>query len=463
MRSDLPADDQSSLCKATRVTFHKAFAQATIRSAAPDRQRETRMWLEILRGPIAKGTIRTTFVLGIRLLTQAGTLLIVARMLGPQQFGAFAGISALAVIMGTLSTFGTHVVLIESVSSDSSSRHDIISYAIPTTMLCGGVLLGTYLFIAWLALPEIEVTTGVLITIGVTELLLQPLYGLPIAERLATGQVARSQLMHILPLALRFIAAAVVFALAPDDPLAAYVAGYLAASLVALAFATMTTPDCWPAIRRWRLPNRHELKHAAGYAASSFTSNGPGELDKTLAAKLLPLTTAGLYSAGARVIGAATLPVAAMMLSAVPRLFREGRTQPKRTTKLLRWVFGSALAYSFALAGILWLAAPFFGWIFGPRYHGLDTMVRWLCPAVPGLTLRLAAGTVLVTLDKPWLRVGYEITGLVVLTVAAGILAPMVGAAGMPLALTLSEWVMAAVGIGLIASVRRAGQHRINA
>ena len=45
-----------------------------------------------MTGPIARGTIRTTFVLGLRLLVQAGTLLIVARMLGPDQFGAFASV-----------------------------------------------------------------------------------------------------------------------------------------------------------------------------------------------------------------------------------------------------------------------------------------------------------------------------------------------------------------------------------
>ncbi|AGG88080.1 lipopolysaccharide biosynthesis protein [Rhodanobacter denitrificans] len=413
------------------------------------------MRFEILRGPIAKGTIRTTFVLGMRLVVQAGTLLIVARMLGPQQFGAFAGVSALAVILGTLSTFGTHVVLIKSVSSDRSSRHDILAYAIPITTICGCVLLGIYLSTVLLALPETGIPMAALIAIGVTELLMQPLYGLPIAERLAMGQVARSQLMQVLPLALRLITAAAVFMLAPANPLAAYAAGYFAASLVALGFAAMITRDCWPPVRRWRLPSQRELRHTAGYAASNFTSNGPGELDKTLAAKLLPLAMAGLYSAGARVIGAATLPVVAMVLSAVPRLFREGRAQPKRTAHLLRWVFGAALAYGLVLASIMRLIAPCFDWIFGAKYHGLDTMIQWLCLAIPGITLRLAAGTVLVTLDKPWLRVGYEIAGLTVLVVAASILATTVGTVGMPLALALSEWLMAAVGIGLIVKMQR--------
>lgn len=439
------------------------FVHTRTRLAAPNQYRPICMRLDILRGPIARGTIRTTFVLGLRLFVQSGTLLIVARMLGPQQFGAFAGISALAVILGTLSTFGTHIVLIERVSLDHSTRRDILAYAIPTTMVCGGLLFGIYLLVALLALPEIGITSGMLVIIGITELLLQPLYSIPIAGRLAAGQVARSQSMHIFPLALRLVTAVSVFAWAPANPLAVYLVGYLVATLVALVFATATTPDCWPSIRHWRLPDRRELRHAGGYAASTFTSNGPGELDKTMAAKLLPLAAAGLYSAGARVIGAATLPVAAMMLSAVPRLFREGRAQPGRTARLLRWVFGSTLAYSLVLAGVLWLLAPFFGWIFGPRYHGLDNMVRWLCPAVPGLALRLVAGTVLVTLDKPWLRVGYEIVGLLVLALAAYFLSTRIGEVGMPVALALSEWVMAAIGIGLIASARHTEQRDVNA
>lgn len=51
-------------------------------------------------GPITKSTIRTSFVLGIRLLIQTGTLLLVARLLGASNYGLFAGIAALAVLIG---------------------------------------------------------------------------------------------------------------------------------------------------------------------------------------------------------------------------------------------------------------------------------------------------------------------------------------------------------------------------
>ena len=60
-------------------------------------QKIHRKWLS---GPIAQSTLKTTAVLGVRLFVQAGTLLIVARMLGPEQFGVFVGVAALAVMLG---------------------------------------------------------------------------------------------------------------------------------------------------------------------------------------------------------------------------------------------------------------------------------------------------------------------------------------------------------------------------
>lgn len=406
-----------------------------------------------IRGPIARGTLRTSFVLGLRLIVQAGTLLLVARMLGPDRFGAFAGVAALAVILGTLATFGTNIVLLGEVSKDPARREQVLPYAVPFTLLCGGVLLAIYLLICTFVLDEAGVSITLLLAIGIAETLLQPLFILPAMEHLGRGRIARSQLLQTLPLALRLAAAAVVFVLQPADPLSAYGYGYLFASLIALGVATLAMPAPWPALKKWRLPNGGELRNAAGYAALNITATSPAELDKTLATKLLPLAASGLYAAGARVIGAATLPVIAMMLSALPRLFREGQDQPRRTAHLLRWIFAAALGYSIALAVLLWFIAPIFVWIFGPKYHGIEHTIHWLTLAVPGMALRMAAGSVLTALAKPWMRVGYEVTGLVILIAAAVLLVSRLGATGMPLALACAEWAMTSAGGILIVYV----------
>ena len=401
--------------------------------------------ISITQGPIARGTIRTSFVLGLRLVVQAGTLLLVARLLGPREYGAFAGVAALAVVLGTVSTFGTQLVLLGEVSRDATRRAQVLQYAVPFTLLCGTVLLGIYLLLCTTVLHEAGVSISVLIAIGATEMLLQSLLSLPAAEHLALGRIARSQLLTVLPLALR-LAAAAVFLLRPADPLAAYGYGYFLASFIALIIATATMPAPWPRLHFWRLPSKTELREAAGYAALNVTGTTPAELDKTLATKLLPLAASGLYAAGARVIGAVTLPVIAMMLSALPRLFREGQDKAGQTGRLLRWVFGAALAYGSALAVVLWFIAPVFVWLFGPRYTGIQHIVHWLCLAVPGMALRLVAGNVLMALGKPWMRAGFEVVGVVLLIFAAVILTSYLQATGMALALACSEWVMAVLG-----------------
>jgi len=405
-----------------------------------------------MKGPIARGTIRTTFILGLYTLVQAGTLLLIARMLGPYQFGAFAGVASLAVLLGTVSSFGMNIVLLGEVAKAPSYREQILPYAIPTTLLCGGALLALYFASCMLVLRIASVPWPVVLALGVTELWLQPLFNLVVYEHHGLGRIAGSQLLKTLPLALRLVAAAVIFLMHASDPLAAYAYIYPVLSLLALGFALRTLPSAWPSTRQWRLPSIAELREAAGFAALAITASGPGELDKTLATKLLPLPAAGVYSAGARTIVATTLPINAMMTSALPRLFREGRDQPERTSRLLLWIFGATLVYMLLITALLWLSAPVFEWLFGAKYQGLDRTIRWLCVAVPGLALRMVAGTIMMTLGKPWVRVGFEITGLVVLVVAAVALTPRFGPLGMPLALACSEWSMAAIGVALITS-----------
>lgn len=408
-----------------------------------------------MKGPIASATIRTSAVLGLRLIAQTGTLLLVARMLGPDQFGAFAGVAALAVMLGTLSTFGTHLVLLGEVAKEPRRREQVLRYALPTTLLCGGVLLLGFLLLSRWLLPSHAMGWSVLLAIGLADVLLLPLLGLIASEYLAAERTARAQLLQTSPLALRLVVAGLVLAVQPAQPLVAYAHGYWVVTAVALIAGMARMPQPWPHPKLWRWPSRCEQRESVSYAVLNITAIGPSELDKTLAARLLPLSAAGLYAAGARVVGAVTLPVVALMLSALPRLFREGKDQPQRTARLLRWVFGATGLYSLTLATLLWWCAPLFVLFLGDKYAGVDDTIRWLCLAVPGMALRIAAGNVLMALGKPWMRASFEVAGLVVLISVAILLTAQFDTLGMALALAGAEWMMALLGGWLVVRVHR--------
>jgi len=401
----------------------------------------------MLKGPIARATIRTSFVLGLRLVVQAGTLLLVARMLGPADYGAFAAIAALAVLMGTFATFGTHLVLLAEISKKPDQRQPVLAYAVPTTLISGSVLFLLYLAAGQFWLANASVPLQVMACIGLAETLLLPLYLLPATEELALEKTARSLLLVIFPLALRMAVAGIVMLLAPAQPLVLFAWLYLATALLALVCMKVYKHDAWLQPKQWKLPNRAQLKHSVGYATLSLTAAGPSELDKMLAVKLLPLGVSGLYAAASRVIGAATLPVTALLLSALPRLFRQAGEQSAQSQRLNRWIYLSVLIYGMALAGLLWFAAPAVQWLFGSQYQGMGDMLRWLCLAVPGLVLRLTVASILMTQDKPWLRAGFEVFGMATLAIAAFALYPMFGSKGMALALAASEWGMVLIAM----------------
>jgi O-antigen/teichoic acid export membrane protein len=387
-------------------------------------------------------------VLGLRLAVQAGSLLLLARLLGPRQFGAFAGVAALAVLLGTLSTFGTHLVLLGEMSKDPAQRAQVLPYALPTTLLCGGILLAVYMLLCMFWLNVTSIIVAVLLAIGIAEVVLQPLLILATSELHATGRIAGSQWLQMLPMVFRLALLGILSIWKPAQALPLYAAGYVAASGLALIYGWTQLPQPWPWWNTWRLPGRAELRHAVGYAAINVSKAGPAELDKTLALRLLAHDAAGVYAAGARVVGAITLPVTAMTLSALPRLFREGSRSDSK--HLLAWMYGAAVVYSLTLAVLIWLAAPAFVFLFGARYAGMDAVIRVLCLAVPAIALRLVAGNALMALGTPWMRVAFEATGLLVLAIASVLLVNGSNSQPLPLALVCAEWTMALLGCAFV-------------
>lgn len=413
-----------------------------------------KIYRKCLSGPIAQSTFQTTLVLGLRLFVQAGTLLIVARMLGPSQFAAFAGIAALAVLMGTFATFGTHLVLLAQVSRDPAQRDHILPYAVPTTLISGGLLFAAYLLITQTVFANLDLSFLVLFCIGLAETVLLPLFVLPAVEELALEKAARSQLLMVLPLVLRMAVAALVASLQVAQPLPLFALLYVASAVLALLTMRLLKPHAWPAIRRWRLATKVELKHSVGYAALAMTAAGPSELDKMLAVKLMPLGASGLYAAASRVIGAAVLPVVALLLSAMPKLFRHNAQPNAQGQRLSKWIFISVFVYGWLLAGLLYLVAPLIEWLFGEKYIGMAQILQMLCLAVPGMALRHTATSILMTLDLPWLRAGVEVLGMLIFVALAIILTLINFDYAIVLSLAMSEWMIAALALAYLLKIK---------
>ena len=399
----------------------------------------------LTRGPIATASIRTTGVLGFRLLFQTGHLIVLARLLGPSQFGIFAAAMASAMLLGKLANLGTQYPLLRTTAVDISSATSVLRYAIPTTVAAGTILLVFFLPAAYL-LTSTQQDFGVwpLIAIAIAELVASPLITLIAMAQLGSGRIARSQLTQILPLGLRFLAALTLFIVQPHDPLQMYASLYLSTSAIAIVAIVCIKAITIPNINTWRKPSLAELREAIGFGIMEVTTTAPSEIDKAIAPYLLTPTLSGLYTVAGRTVGALPLPVTAMMLSALPRLFRAA--VPGRDNILLLYTSLCAISYSIVLATTLWFLAPFIHHLFGPDYEYITNILRVFCFAVPATALRIVANNTLVSLSKPGLRTRCELLGITALVVGAFPLTQLFGVEGLALSFVICHWIIAASG-----------------
>lgn len=392
-----------------------------------------------IMGPIARTTLKTTAVFGLRLVLQAATLLLVAHALGPDAYGAFAGLIGLAVFLGSLAGFGMPLLQLRASAAVPGENQEALPYAFPVVLLSGFSLLGIYVPLCLYLFPSARLGAEFLLAFGFSELVVQPLLVLFASMRHGAGEVVKSQLLQVMPLVLRTAAAGAVVLLAPTSPLLWYCMAYLVATLVALTVAW--NGSAVAGFRSWRLPRSAEWRLAFGFAAAEVSRNGPTELDKSVAMRFLGGSDAGLYAAGSRIVAAFVLPVMAMVVSSLPRLFREtdGRRVPVR---LIVGMLASSCIYGVVMAPLLCFGVPWIDGLFGADYVGVGDIIAAMVVVVPGLSMRLVSGYVLMVLGRVWWRVGVEFFGVFLMAFSGYFLIPETGVMGMVHALAFSEWGM---------------------
>ena len=401
-------------------------------------------------GKLARSSALTTGVLALRLVTQAATLVLLTRLLQPAMYGHYASVAALAVVMGLLPSLGSGYVLLSKASGNITAAGDVWRYAWPLTAGIGILLWPIYIgFAFWLSGGQLG--WQVLLLIGAAELLATPFTTLLSFALQAGERVPLSQLLQWMPLGLRVFAALPCFLLPLAQRLPTYAGLQLAASLIGLLIGWWVVRKHVPLDWRPRRATVSELKDGGTYAAMLLVAANPTELDKIVAVRQVGAAEAGLYTAGSRVMGALVMPVLAMLLSAQPRLFRQARTADSDMTRLVGMLFAAAVAWGLISAVLLAIASPLLPWLFGSSYEQTARLMPWMAITAPFLSVRLAAGSVLVASGHPLERITFEFFGIACLIVGMLVLTKSFGVMGLIGAVISAEIAMALLGTGMVA------------
>lgn len=368
----------------------------------------------------------------MRVVLQAASLVLLARVLGAGGYGALAGSVALFMTIGQFTGLGSGIALVRHVArgGEPDGRFVATEHAY--------LLSGLGLFaLAWplsAALLHTSISPAALACLALAEIVAAPAL-LPLVYRhQAEERMFRSSAIGTLAPAARLMAVIAVAAIGIND-VTRFAALYLACLVIIVAATLYLT---WPRtdVQRPASSGGQAIREGLPYAVSGFAVTAGSELDKTVLLRIAGDAITGPYAAAYRIAAAATLPVNALILSASPRLFRG---QTNSDTRLVGIMLAVVLGYALCAAAALWLLAPLAPWLLGHGFVAATPLLRALCIVVVTGSLRQFVVALLTTRDMQNSRNFIELAGVCISLLLLVLLVPQMGAYGAIVALAATD------------------------
>lgn len=401
-------------------------------------------------GALARNTALATAWQGVRLALQFAYLILVARVLGVEGYGVFAGSVALAASLSPLVGWGFGVILVQEVSRAPGRFPEFWAKALRAVAVTGPALAGAMLALAPLMLP-VDGRWTVIVLIAAAELLAMPFVVAGSLAFQAHERLGRTIYNHV-QLNLVRLGAVTLLAATGQGGLVAFAWAYFSATAVAalLSLAQVGRAFGHPDWTRSSLAGR--LREGFGFSLSLVATTAQSEIDKTLSLRLATATAAGNYSVASRIVSAATTPLIAYILATVPRLFREAG-QGTAISLALR-LLPAILIYGIAAGAGLLVLAPFLPLVFGEIFVGAMPLIDWLAPLPLFTGIALLGLNVLSASGLQRTRIQIEIFALIINVVLNMALIHLIGISGSAIATLISQLILAAVSVAIIFNIK---------
>lgn len=392
-------------------------------------------------GVLARNTALATMWQGLRLALQFAYLILVARMLGAHGYGLFAGSVALAASLSPLAGVGFTMIMVREVARNPESFPIYWAKLLRSLVVSIPLLLGMMLLLTALFLP-IEGYGEVVTLICAAELIAMPFVTATSVAFQAHERLGRSVFNHVQLNAVRLIVIAIL-TLTAHEGLLEFAWGYFCATAFAATLSLIQVRLAFGAPLWKQSAIYGNLREGIGFSLNIAANSAHGEIDKTLLLRLGTSTVAGNYSLAGRIVTAANMPLSAYIISAVPRLFREGSHGITSAALQARRLLAPILIYGVVVAVIIVVLSPLLPWIFGKDFAEGSSLLLWLAP-IPLLSGISQLGlNVLIAVGRLRTRLAIEITALTANVVLNLFLISLWGGTGTAVALLASQFMLA--------------------
>ena len=330
-----------------------------------------------LASPLVRNTLWALGGSGMRLLIHAGYFIIIARCLGPGQYGGFIAATALTGVISPFVGLGCGALLIKNVARERPLFREYWGNGLLMTFVSGCVLTLLTIGICRLILPR-SIPMLAITLISISDLVFVKLLDIAACTFQAVERLSGNAQLNVLVSLTRLLGIASL-ALSVSHPgvmawSAVYLAGSVVAAMISLVWVSFSLGRPKLALHRLRGEGVEGFYFSVSLSAQTIYN----DIDKTMVARLATLEAAGVYAAAYRLIDVAFIPVRALLSAAYPGFFRNGQDGLEATCRYGRRLLGRIIPYSLFASSALLLGAPFVPRILGHQYAGVTEALRWL-------------------------------------------------------------------------------------
>lgn len=362
-------------------------------------------------------------------LSQLATFAILARSLGPSEFGLFVQISAVTAVAVQVCGLGASDCLLRRVARQPQSYTSLLGHNLLLIGLTGAALVlgGVAAMSAWLRMgsgPSVDATALALLFFG--NVVLVRLILLVETVFLGLGKVHAANRAVVGFAVARMAVAALaclVFQVSSLPEWAVWqCGGHL---LYALLGATWLRPLGRPRLAILRKELRAGILFSSQFVGRAIRAN----VDLFVIGLFAPIEMVGSYGVARRIADTGYLSIDALNRLLYPRLARESRDGLHLAWPMARRALVAALALGVATFLALFMLAPALPALFGRAYQDLPFLVRCLS----GTVILVGAWAAAIDLlgasgrqaARAWILNGANLLGSIFIAVATWLSAPV--------------------------------------
>ncbi|KJH72559.1 oligosaccharide flippase family protein [Aliterella atlantica] len=328
---------------------------------------------------LAKNTLWMLLAQGLRLVLQAGYFVIIARVLGPEQYGAFVGVTALISILAPFASLGSGNLLIKNVSRNKALFAEYWGNALWMIVVSGLGLFALVLLIAPATLPK-TIPLALIVLVCLTDLIFARILDVAGQAFQAVLWLSKTAQLNILPQVTRIIAALALVSLFAHPQAKTWTFLYLISTAVSALIAVFLVHRSlgYPKLALWRI--KPEIAEGFYFSIGLSAQTVYNDIDKTMLARLATLSATGIYASAYRLIDVAFVPVRSLLAAAYTKFFQHGASGITGTMSFAKRLLPLAALYGVGVGIALFCLAPVVPYILGSEYQDAIAALRWLAP-----------------------------------------------------------------------------------